>query len=430
MALPKLAADEGLTRAAVAALSRQLGENDLACRARVDAFEAFERLPLPAWRLSRAGKRTLSALDLSSITPYAPQPAIGSAPEDDGAATCIVTVDGEPALVRLAGEIAQQGAYVAPLEQALYERPELVRPHLGSVVGADTNRFSALNAALRRGGLFVHVPKGAVLREPIELLTIVEGASLFPHLLIVAEEHAAVDVIERIASRANPTERLRLLCPVSEIVAKAGARVRYAALQQLGDDVSEVAIRRATAGRDANVELAPVVLGGDLVRSDAEIVLEGSGASGRVREVFFASGRAAFDLSSSITHAAPHSSGDALVLGAANGAGQAAFRGMISILEQGAGAESNLKSRALLLSPKAHVDAVPGLEIANNDVKAYHGATVGEIDEETLFFCQARGIALDEARRMIVTGFFSPVVDAIASPLAQAWLHHAIESKL
>lgn len=436
MASPDVLVERGLTRAAVEALSMHLGENELELRARLDAFELFENLSAPPWRLSGPAKRNLTTLDLERAIPFCAEGTSGEriagelALEGDAPATCIIEVDGQVLSVRLAPEITASGAYVAPFETALRERPALVRPHLGSVVSTDTHRFTALGTALRRGGIFVHVPRGVLLSEPIELRTIVDRASVFPRVLIVAEEHAAVQVVEFIESRAATAGGTRIVCATSEIVAQRGARVHYAALQRLGEDVAEIGVRRAAVAGAATVEIVPVVLGGDLVKLDCGATLDGEGAAAKVLGCFFASGSEAFDLASRITHGAPHTTGDALVLGAANGTGRAAFNGMISILANGAGSESNLKTRSLLLSSKARVDSVPGLEIANNDVKAYHGATVGEIDQETLFFCQARGIALDDARRMIVAGFFSPVVDAIPSARAHAWLRERIEAKL
>ncbi|TAM74649.1 SufD family Fe-S cluster assembly protein [bacterium] len=429
MASPDLVMEAGVSRVAVEGLSARLGEGEQERAARLAALDAYERLPLPAWRLSRTQRRNLTTVDFSRIVPFAAQTPAGDV-ADTGAATRIVNLDGEAISLRLAPEIAATGTYVAPFETALRERPELVRPHFGRIVDPETNRLTALNAALHRGGLFVHVPRGVELREAIELHTIVEHASAFPRLLIVAEEHASVQVLERIESRPATGEGVRVVCSVTEIVANAGARVTYAALQQLGEDVPEIAMRRASVGRDANVEFAPITLGGDIVKSVYEANLEGEGATGGAHGLFFPAGREAFDLSARITHAAPHTTSDALLLGAANGAGQAAFDGMIAILESGAGSLSNLRSLSLLLAPKAHIDSVPGMEIANNDVKAYHGATIGEIDPETLFFCQSRGIDPDEARRMIVAGFFSTVVDAIPSTQARIWVQQRIEAKL
>lgn len=424
--------ERGATRAAVERLSAILGDDEVERRARLDAFESFQRLPPPPWRLSRSLKRNLESIDLERLIPFSTE---GPSAEDyeadaDSSPTRIVCVDGQAVSARLAAEVAAKGAYIAPLEAALRERPDLVRANLGRVVANETHRFTALHAAFRRGGIVVYVPRGVVLEEPVEFRMIVDRAAGFPHLLIVADEDASVRVIEQIESRPATGEGTRILCSVREIVAARGARIHHAALQRLGDDVAEIAILRASVNRDATVEIAPVVLGGDIVKMDVEASLDGEGADAHVLGGFFASEREAFDLASRITHRAPHTTGNAVVLGAANGAGQAAFNGMISIQENGPGSESNLKSRTLLLSPKAHVDAVPGLEIANNDVKAYHGATIGEIDEETLFFCQARGIAPDVARRMIITGFFSPVVDAIPSLRARTWLQQHIEAKV
>jgi len=433
------AVERGITREAVDGLTALLAESELDRRARLKAFAIFERLPSPPSRLSRAAKRNLAAVDLARAIPYLDlaqdgEPATVGAHGEEPAesASLVVLVDGRAVTVRLAPEIAASGAYVAPFETALRERPELVRAHSGRLVPDDSDRFTALNAALRRGGLVVHVPAGVTLNEPIELRTVIERASVFPRVLVVAEDGASVQVIERIESRPLQGDAVpaRLVCSVGEIVVGRGASVRYAALQHLDEDVAEVSVRRASVGRDATMVLAPVVLGGGIVREDADVVLEGEGSSTRVRGCFFASGEQAFDLAGRVTHAAPHTSADAVFHGAASGAGQASLSGMISIRECAAGSESSLKNRALLLSPKAHIDSVPGLEIANNDVKAYHGATIGEIDEETLFYCQSRGIPRDAARRMIILGFLSPVVDAIASPGARAWLERCIEAKL
>jgi Fe-S cluster assembly protein SufD len=292
--------------------------------------------------------------------------------------------------------------------------------------GARDTKFGALATAFAHAGAFIHVPADTACDDPIVVTYSVRaGSAFFPTTVVLLERGARATVIERGLGGAAA-----FVCGVTEIVTEENADLTYAVAQLFPDDARVISTRAALPGRDARVALAAAELGGALAVSDIAIAVERPGADAQVTTVFFPRGSEHVDVSSGVDHRVGNASSFTVVKSAATGSGQARYVGNIRIAANAQGSDASLRDDALLLSPKSHIDSVPALEIAANDVKAYHGATVGALDDSQIFYMESRGIERNAAERMIALGFFEPALARFPTEALRAELRVALEAKL
>ena len=302
------------------------------------------------------------------------------------------------------------GVIVMPLAQAVREHAELVQTHLGSVVAATGARYAALNAATWRAGWFVYVPKNCVVEQPIQV-TIGFGASntTVARNLIVVERNAQVSLVEQYAGSNG-----KYALSVSELALGDGALVKYCAMQTWGADVRHIGYQVAKVGNNATIEWSSINTGGLHQHIEAETNLAGNGSRVDWMAATVASDGQRLLTAPWLRHVGRATEAHMDFKTVVKGSGYATFDGMIKIEGGSAETVTRLEEHALHLSPQARSDSIPGLKIDTNDVaKAGHASTSGEVDEEQLFYMQARGIPKDEAVHMIVMGFFEPVLDRI-----------------
>lgn len=316
------------------------------------------------------------------------------------------------------GLIACDIATAARDHRALFERA------FGTAVDAAQNKFAALAAALCNTGAFVYVPADVCVNDAIEIAYDAQGA-LFPYTLVLLEHGAQCSIIERIEGAAGA-----FVCGVSEILAEENATITYAAEQQLPADARAFFTRTAKPGKDANVVWAVADLGAALAVGSVDVIVDKPGVDAQINVLFFPRDDQHVDIISTVTHNAGESQSQTLVKSAAIGRGQARYLGNIRIVPHAQGTESSLRDDALLLSKRAHIDSIPALEIAANDVKAYHGATVGALDDEQIFYMTSRGIAPENAEKMIALGFFEPAVERFPTDALRERLRAALEAKV
>lgn len=316
-------------------------------------------------------------------------------------------------------------AVVCDLQTALRTHRPIVERAAGSAVQPATSKFAALATALRNGGVFVYVPADAAVGGEIEITYEAVSGAIFPYTLVVLEAGAQCTIIERVTGSENA-----FVCGITEIVTAENAAVTYAVDQQLPPDGRVLFTRAAKPGKDSRVNWAVSELGGRLSVTTVDVTVENSGVTADVAGIFFPRDEQHVDLISNIAHDVGNSFSETLVKSAATGRGQARYLGNIRIVQHAQGTEANLRDDALLLSKKAHIDSVPALEIAANDVKAYHGATVGAIDEEQIFYMTSRGIDRESAEKMIALGFFEPAIARFPSEALRERLRTALEEKV
>lgn len=322
-------------------------------------------------------------------------------------------------------ENANANILVCDLATGAREHPQLLARAFGTT-GIRATKFGALAAAFARLGSFVYVPADRACDEPIVIRTnAAAGAAIFPWNVVLAERGARVTIVEHLTGGAGA-----FICGAVEVVTVENADVTYAAVQTAADNARIISNRAARPGRDAAISWASAELGAELAAGDLSVEIEQPGAHAQLTALFFPRGRQHVDLVSTVEHRAGEATSETLVKSAAIERGQARFLGNIRIARHAQGSDARLRDDALLLSPTAHIDSVPALEIGANDVKAYHGATVGAIDAEQVFYMESRGIDRMAAERMIALGFFEPAIERFPTNALRDEIRAALASKL
>jgi Fe-S cluster assembly protein SufD len=327
----------------------------------------------------------------------------------------------------------EDGPVVLPLDVAIAEHPELVEPWLGSVVPLDDSAdlFMAANESLWKGGAFVWVPRGVKVDVPVLLTSVnaVDGTALHRRTLIVLEEGAEAEVWEQHLSA--DAEATTLLNTVVEVVVGQNAHLRYVNAQDLNEKSLVVGNERARVERDGTLEWAALGFGGRTGRVRMVTTLVGPNAEARVTGAYAPHGRQHVDYDTYQEHAAPGYISDLAFRGILNDRGSSVWRGMIKVDPGAQQTDAFQECRNLLLTKRAHADAIPGLEILANDVRCTHAAAVAQIDPEQLFYFQSRGLPRDTARRLVIEGFLSELVERFGDgSLLRAAVTDALERRL
>jgi Fe-S cluster assembly protein SufD len=408
---------------------------------RVRAFEQFETMPMPSPETEEWRYTDLRQLDLGAFEPYRPEPAAESlddvkpdlleAAGDVGdRAGLAVQHNSTVVIAHLDPEVARQGVRFESVDSALQDRPDLVIPYLHRAVPTGRTRFTALHGAYRSGGTFVSIPAGVKVELPLQTLTYVDadGLAIFPHTVIVLGEGAELTFIDRYVS---PDLTDLLSDAVVEIHAGANSRLRYAALQDWGSGVTHVSVQRAIVGRDAEVRSLAVAFGASLSRMEAESILDGDGGSSEMLGVYFGDRSQHFDFRSIQDHVGSQTASDLLYKGALKAHARAIYSGTVVIRPGAHKCDAYQTNRNILLSETAKADSIPNLEILSNDpVRCGHAASVGPVDEDTLFYMASRGIPFEEAQRLIVFGFFQEVLDRVTIAEVREDMARAIAAEL
>jgi Fe-S cluster assembly protein SufD len=320
-----------------------------------------------------------------------------------------------------------EGPLVMPLSQAVQEHPELVDRHLGSVVDASEHVFAARNAAEWEGGAFVYVPRGVKVEAPIVLDAIQAqaGTALNWRVLIVLEEGAEAEVWEQYTSTATG-----LFTTVSELVVGQNAHLRFVSGQELDESSWIFGTQRARVARDATLDWVVLGFGSGNGKIFQNTILEGEGAEGKVTGAYATRGRQHLDFDTTQEHAAANCNSDLAFRGILNGRSSAVWRGMIKVDHGAQQTDAFQESRNLLLSKKAHADAIPGLEILADDVRCTHAAAIAQIDPDQLFYLRARGLDQEVASRLVVEGFLAELVERFEEGSMRDALSSALERRL
>jgi FeS assembly protein SufB len=416
----------GFSREAVEALSRDKGEPDWLLQRRLQAWETYETLPVPLGRRGDLGTlRTFSNFQFQQLTPYVaaddnsslPAPIVRSLEEGlvDQRAGLIVQRNGSVIKTELSDELKSQGVILTDLESAAREYPELVQQYfMTQCVPVDSSKYTALHAAFWSGGIFLYVPKGVEIEEPIVAEVCIDEplSATFAHTLIIADEMSSVRFVEEHNS-AYEGEQPALMDGVVEVFVKNAAHVEFSSLQDLGQHVWTIANKNAVHEKDGSTTWVLADLGSQAMLSNVGLGLLGDGSAGELVGVFFTDRDQRYAIKTLSNHAAVATNAETLVKGALSDESRVEFDGMIRIQPKAQQTASFLSDHTLLLSDHCRAESIPGLEIGANDVSASHGATTGKIDEEQLFYLMVRGIPREEAERIIVQGFFEPVLQRI-----------------
>lgn len=343
----------------------------------------------------------------------------------------VVHADGSCVQSNVRESLASQGVLFGSLAELLPEHQETLEPYfLSKAVHPETDRFSAWHAAFWTGGTVLYVPRNVEVDVPLYSLIGLEtaGAADFSHTLVVLEDGASATLLEETASASADADGLHV--GAIELIVGQGARLRYVQLQNWGPKVRHIAHQSGRVARDAMLQWTVGALGARLAHIHQDVHLDGRGAEAQVNGVTFATERQLLSYYTQQTHHQPDTRSDLLYKEVCRDRSRVIWRGMIKVDPDAQQTDGYQRNDALMLSPDARADAIPGLEIEADDVRCTHGATAGRVDEEQLFYAMCRGLSEYEAMHMIVEGFFAEIYDRIPVELVRETLSQAVEKKL
>jgi len=413
----------------VAQASELLNEPAWLKERRNAAWKAWKSLPLPTVK-DEPWRRT----DLRNM----PADRFVPGPSDNGRVDPDLSRSGPSLLLRPGHDprlenlkqILDEGVVFADWGTAVRDHAELLRKHLGSVVPDDEGKFSALAAAMGTEGVLVYVPPGVQLEIPLYSTLWAPGSDLavFSRVLIVVEDGASATVVHEMASPSG--EQASLHSGIVELAIGQGAQLTFVEIQDWGDHVWNFTHERARVGRDGQMDWIFGAVGSRLTKNFSELTLEGQGAQGRWTGFYFADGNQHLDHDTQQNHLAPNTSSDLLFKGALVDRSRSVWQGMIYVAPEAQRTDGFQANRNLILSKHARADSIPGLEILADDVRCTHGATVSQLEEEPIFYLMSRGIARDQAERLMVEGFFASVFKRISLESVQKQFKEMIDKKL
>ena len=377
---------------------------------RAELLERYRALPMPttqeeSWRFT----------DLKGFDPDA-LVSNGRVPVTVTRTMLDLDVAGRATVTAAGVEIenAPEGIRFEPLDEG-HER-------LGRLVGTD-EKFAAHNAALWEHGLLVHVPRGVELEKPLYVRVSVP----FWRLLVIADEGSRFSLVEEYASATTGEAYSNA---VVELFVEQGAKLEYVSLQNLSRETWHFASHHARVERDAELDWVAGGFGSKKGKTRIQNDLAGPGATSRVTGAYFADGTQHLDYDTFQEHIAPSTTSDFAFKGGLRDHATAVWRGMIRVEKDAQKTNAYQENRNLMLSETAHADSIPGLEILANDVRCTHGATLGQVDREQLFYLMARGLSRAEAERLIVRGFFQDVLDRIELEPVREAVTAALEARI
>lgn len=394
-----------LTADQIAATARAAGEPEWLIERRVEAWGFFAQAAPPEWR------RT----DLSKLSPGDLQ--IADTPQGTA--------------IQWDESLAAQGVVFTTMAAALRSHGELIRARMDTAVAAHEHKFSALRAALWQDGAFLYVPKNVSVELPLRVCyTLADSKqAIFPRTLVILEANASATLIEEFTSHDHA--ETAFAGPITELFAGPGSSVKFISVQHWGEKIYHIGGQKVVLDRDANAEWTSIALGGQVQHIDAETRLEGNGSRVNWLGATFAGGSQLLLTAPWLRHVGHGCESFMQFKTVVNDTGYSVFDGMIKIEHESKAASTRLEEHALHLNPRARNDSIPGLKIDTNDVlKGGHASTSGDVDEEQLFYMQARGINKTEAKRLIVMGFFDPALATIPVDSLREELTAEIEAKI
>jgi Fe-S cluster assembly protein SufD len=391
---------------------------------REDAFARFceKGFPTPKdedWRFTNVAGIARTAFRMAGEAKVAIVDAAAGIAE--GAAAQIIFVNGRCVTKLSASGGGPKGVTVASLRDQIERHPETLESHLGRYADTERDAFVALNAAFLGDGAYIHVPRGVVVEGPIVLLYLstAEDAPTMTHPrnLIVAESESQVAVVEDYVSVGG--ESVVFSNAVTELIAGENTIAQHFLIEREHRQAYNVSTLRIQQGRSANVTSHSLLLGGGLVRNNVHPVLAGEGGECLINGLFLGTGRQHLDNYMHVEHAAPHCSSRQFYNGILDGQAHGVFHGRIVVHKDAQKTDAKQTNRNLLLSDDAQIDTKPQLEIYADDVKCTHGATIGQIEEDALFYLRSRGLSEAEARRLLLLAFAEECIARMPAGAAQ-----------
>jgi FeS assembly protein SufD len=347
--------------------------------------------------------------------------------------TGILQVGQEISKISIHDSVAKQGVIISGIKDALTNHSDLVKSHMdANQPNYMEDKFLTLEASAFQSGIFIYIPRNIMLEEPIRIITSLadDGTSLISRNIVVAETGSKATIVQELYAPGS-SGRQDVQQGYFELVethVNPNAHLELVTLQAMGPDTVNVSNRKAFVERDAKMSWYIGMFGSLLSRYRTDSVMKGPGASSEDVEIVFGADNQSFDVTSNLIHQGPYSRGRVLVKSVLKDSSKSLFKGMIKIEKDGKGTESYLAGHAILLDRGAKSDAIPGLEIKTNEVKATHSASVAQMDENQIYYLMTRGLNREGAKREIVAGFLEPLSRKMG-PTIRAWVNYLIENK-
>jgi Fe-S cluster assembly protein SufD len=424
-------------RDAAAAIARSKNDPDWLVAWREEAGELGtqlnlpkpEKLPLTRWTLDQYGVDQPG----KSVATTAELPLAIAAllPEEDSGAL-IVQHNSSVIYTQLSEELKAQGVILTSLEDAARSHADLFRKHFMTAYTRDEHKLAAVHAALWNGGVFLYVPRNVTIEEPIQALLFADDAdaTFMPHILVIAESNSRVAFVEQVASSLGEATSTLIHNSAVEVFAKSGAVVRYAAVHQMDASAIDIAYRRAILDSDARIEWIVGDLHNGNSITDTKSVLKGNGSTSDSKIISVGTGNQRMSLTTQAVHFGRSTESDMITRAVMKDEATAIINGVTKIEKGATKANGQQTEKVLMLSPKARGDANPILLIDEDDVKAGHAASVGQVNADQVYYLMSRGISRKEAERLIIHGFLDPVVSEIPLKGLREQLHRILERKL
>jgi FeS assembly protein SufD len=403
-------------------ISTQRNEPSWLTEKRIHSLEIFDSLPLPESKYTK----------IKGFNPEILNPHVSGNPNkvlfDINKLDIFIVQANLSTKYHISPKYADK-VIVLPLSDALRKYEELIREKIFTKFKYDRNKFSALHLALLNAGVFIYIPDNVELDRPIYIVNEVqaENAGIFSHNLILVGRNSHVTIVEE--NHCCLGNEYAVVTNISEIFGGEGSNVNFIHINNLASGIYNYVERIFVPEKDAKINFIGNWLGGKLTISRHEAFLEKPGAELRDVQITFGNDNQHFDLTSHTQHISPYTKSDVVMRGVLKDKARAVFYGLVDIEKDAHDSDSFLSEHAMLLNPGARANAIPSLQIKNANVRAGHGATVGQIDEEQIFYLMSRGLTESEARKTIVEGFLLPAFDEIRIDFVRERIQEMIHQK-
>lgn len=421
----------------VPALAKDWQGSDYIRQYRRQAWDNYLKAPMPnptdeAWR--RTDIHTLNGgafrlVDKNEAIQVPPDDLLAPLAGDSHGGQIVITSQGTK--TDLANELSQSGVIFTDLATAEREHPEILEKILGKIVRNDEGKFASLAAAMAQYGVLVYVPRNVRVDAPLHSVLWGPGEekAYFSHILVYLDDGASATYVHEAASPKEGKSQT-LHAGLVEILVGENARLYFVELQSWGENVWNFSHERVRVERDGTIDWIFGAIGSHLTKNFSDLDLAGQGSTGRMSGFYFTDGDQHLDHDTQQNHLAPNTTSDLLFKGALKDKSRSVWQGMIYVAPGAQKTDGYQANRNLVLSNQARADSIPGLEILADDVRCTHGATVGKIDENQVFYLRSRGLPYEDAEHLIVEGFFDPIMQRIPFEGVRARFQQSIQNKL
>lgn len=397
-----------MTKELIQEFSQLHAEPEWLASLRQKAFVKIDQLDLPIIERVKFHRWNLGDGRISDSEPLTSVPDFTSLGDN----LKFIQMGTQTVLEQLPADLAEQGVVFTDFHTALEEIPELVEKHFMSAVKYDEDKLAAYHTAYFNSGAVLYVPDNVEIDQPIEGIFYQDSESDVPfnkHILIIAGKHSKVNYLERLETYGEGAVPATANITV-EVIAQAGAQIKFSAIDRLGENVTAYISRRGKLDNDAMIDWAIGVMNEGNVVADFDSDLYGKGSHADMKVVALSSGKQVQGIDTRVTNYGCNSIGNILQHGVILEKGTLTFNGIGHIIKGAKGADAQQESRVLMLSDQARSDANPILLIDENDVTAGHAASIGQVDPEDMYYLMSRGLDKATAERLVVRGFLGSVI--------------------